>query len=142
MLARQPPSPELHTPGPTGHMSMATTFSRWADACVPVWRTEEIRVDGQVLHVGDQAGWVGVSFFHLPSPGLWAVWATPWGCPSGVVRPATPGADSGSAWCRAVHTTALSTALRGLPRRRCQIRSGGSPPCPRWPRPDAGTGPR
>ena len=23
-----------------------------------------------------------------PSPGLWAVWSTPWGCPSGVVRPA------------------------------------------------------
>src|SRR5215831_490192 len=43
---------------------MATTFSRWADACVPVWRTKEIRVDGQVLHVGDQAGRVGVSFFH------------------------------------------------------------------------------
>jgi len=79
------PDPDLYT---GWRVSMDTTFSRWADACVPVWRTEEIRVDGQVLHVGDQAGRVGVSFFHLPSPGLWAVWATLWGCPSGVVRPA------------------------------------------------------
>src|SRR5215472_4881173 len=51
-------------PGDLRRLSMATTFSRWADACVPVWRTEELRVDGQVLHVGDQAGRVGVSFFH------------------------------------------------------------------------------
>src|SRR5499427_9751445 len=88
----RPRLPQLSGRGALRHrlsaVSMATTFSRWADACVPVWRTEEIRVDGQVLHVGDQAGRVGVSFFHLSSPGLWAVWATPWGCPRGVVRPA------------------------------------------------------
>src|SRR5215469_14693598 len=73
---------------PRIRVSMDTTFSRWADACVPGLRTAEIRVDGQVVLVGDQAGGSASPSFHLPSPGLWAVWATPWGCPSGVVRPA------------------------------------------------------
>jgi hypothetical protein len=42
---------------------MATTFSWWADVCVPGRRTAEILVDGQGVPKVTRLDGVGVSFF-------------------------------------------------------------------------------
>jgi retron-type reverse transcriptase len=79
--------------------------------------------------------------FISPSPGLWAVWSTPWVVQVG--------------WSGRRHQVGLRISVEpGCPRHGtvhspwwCTetnegIRSAESPPCPRWPRPGAGTGPR
>src|ERR1700730_18696558 len=56
---------------------------------LPVCGQQKIPADGQ----SSSRRWTrlvgsGTSSFMNPSQGRWAMWATPWGCPSCVVRPA------------------------------------------------------